>query len=377
MSSSHTGNVAPNIDLEEHKSVNGVNAKGVAAYGYDGTNLVPLKTDNTGALATTGGAGGTQYADGATQATPTGTVALGKDTSNVLKSLPLDAAGLLKVNVAAGGAGGGAVTVADGADVTLGAKADAKSTATDTTAITAMSVLKQISASVQAPPAQTANAGTNLNTSALAVESGGNLATLAAAVVNADATTDPTKVMVVAGESNDGTPQYHPLPEGTAGRSLIVEGFGGGTAVPVSLATNQPTLQSGSTTAVTQATGTNLHTVVDSGTITAVTSITNTVPTKEVKSATNGTATVAASATVVTLIASNANRLGATIYNDSASILYLKLGATASLTDFTVVLQALTSSVGGYYEVPFGFTGIITGIWSSASGNARVGELST
>lgn len=38
---------------------------------------------------------------------------------------------------------------ADGSIVTLGAKADAKSTATDTTSITAMSVWKQISASVQ------------------------------------------------------------------------------------------------------------------------------------------------------------------------------------------------------------------------------------
>lgn len=43
-----------------------------------------------------------------------------------------------------------ATTVADAANVTLGAKADAKSTATDTTPITAMSVWKQISASVQA-----------------------------------------------------------------------------------------------------------------------------------------------------------------------------------------------------------------------------------
>lgn len=50
---------------------------------------------------------------------------------------------------------------ADGADTTFGAKADAKSTATDTTAITAMQVLKQISASVQAPPSQAVtNAGT-------------------------------------------------------------------------------------------------------------------------------------------------------------------------------------------------------------------------
>jgi len=42
-----------------------------------------------------------------------------------------------------------ASTVADGANVTLGAKADPKSTATDTTPISAMSVWKQISASVQ------------------------------------------------------------------------------------------------------------------------------------------------------------------------------------------------------------------------------------
>jgi hypothetical protein len=42
-------------------------------------------------------------------------------------------------------------SISDGADVTLGAKADAKSTATDTTSITIMSVLKEISAMEQAP----------------------------------------------------------------------------------------------------------------------------------------------------------------------------------------------------------------------------------
>src|SRR6185436_8071380 len=61
-----------------------------------------------------------------------------------------------------------ACTVADGADVTFGAKADAKNTATDTTAISAMSVLKQISASVQAPPSQ---AVTNSGTFAVQVTS--------------------------------------------------------------------------------------------------------------------------------------------------------------------------------------------------------------
>jgi hypothetical protein len=52
-------------------------------------------------------------------------------------------------------------TYADGWNVTLGAKADDKSTATDTTAVTMMQVMKQISASVQAPPSQAVtNAGT-------------------------------------------------------------------------------------------------------------------------------------------------------------------------------------------------------------------------
>ena len=51
--------------------------------------------------------------------------------------------------------------VADGDLITLGAKADAKSTATDTTAITAMQVLKQISYSSQNPPSSAVtNAGT-------------------------------------------------------------------------------------------------------------------------------------------------------------------------------------------------------------------------
>jgi hypothetical protein len=55
-----------------------------------------------------------------------------------------------------GGGGGGAVTIADGADVTQGAKADAKATATDTTAVSMMSVMKQISYMAQYPVNATA-----------------------------------------------------------------------------------------------------------------------------------------------------------------------------------------------------------------------------
>lgn len=88
------------------------------------------------------------------------------------------------------------------------------------------------------------------------------------------------------------------------------------------------------------------------------------------RSGTGTASNVASSATVVTLLASNANRLGATVFNDSNQNLFLKLGSAASLTSFTVRLTP-----NGYYEVPYSYTGIITGIWSSANGNARVTEL--
>ena len=88
------------------------------------------------------------------------------------------------------------------------------------------------------------------------------------------------------------------------------------------------------------------------------------------RSSTGTSTTVASSATVVTLLAANTARLGATCYNESTVVLYLKLGATASITSYTVQMAA-----SSYYEVPFGYTGIITGLWASATGNARVGEL--
>jgi pyruvate dehydrogenase complex dehydrogenase (E1) component len=60
------------------------------------------------------------------------------------------------------------------------------------------------------------------------------------------------------------------------------------------------------------------------------------------------------------------------IYNDSNRSLYLKFGTTASATDFTVLLVA-----GAYYEVPFGFTGRLDGIWVAANGFARLTELTS
>lgn len=89
-------------------------------------------------------------------------------------------------------------------------------------------------------------------------------------------------------------------------------------------------------------------------------------------------ANVNSSASSVTLQAANAKRKGWCVHNDSTAILYVKFGATASATSYTVELAA-----GDFYELPtmLGgksgsgvYTGVIDGIWASANGAARVTE---
>ena len=81
---------------------------------------------------------------------------------------------------------------------------------------------------------------------------------------------------------------------------------------------------------------------------------------------------VAASATAVTLLAANANRTQAIVYNASTAVLRIKLGSAASATDYSYLLGA-----GDTYESPtdWVYTGIVTGIWDSATGAAQVTEI--
>lgn len=70
------------------------------------------------------------------------------------------------------------------------------------------------------------------------------------------------------------------------------------------------------------------------------------------------------------LLQYNPLRKGGTIYNDSAAILYLLLGVgTATSSNFTVQVPP-----NGYYELPFSYAGPVRGVWSSATGSARVTE---
>jgi len=85
-------------------------------------------------------------------------------------------------------------------------------------------------------------------------------------------------------------------------------------------------------------------------------------------------ANVASSATSVNLFPASTDTyaaldtLGRTIFNDSTQVLYVKYGATASASSYTVQIAA-----GGYYEFPRPiYAGQVDGIWASANGSARL-----
>ncbi|GAX46206.1 hypothetical protein NIES4075_72270 [Tolypothrix sp. NIES-4075] len=87
---------------------------------------------------------------------------------------------------------------------------------------------------------------------------------------------------------------------------------------------------------------------------------------------TSGAATpssVDASTTSVNLLAATSARKGATIWNNSTANLYVELGATATTSAFTAKVGA-----GGYYEIPFTYTGVISGIWDAVNGKALIRE---
>lgn len=86
--------------------------------------------------------------------------------------------------------------------------------------------------------------------------------------------------------------------------------------------------------------------------------------------ATGNLTSVSAATSSTTILASNAARKSFIVYNDSLNFLYLAFSGTSSTTAFSTKLQA-----GAQYTADTTlYTGIITGIWSAASGAARVTE---
>jgi hypothetical protein len=86
--------------------------------------------------------------------------------------------------------------------------------------------------------------------------------------------------------------------------------------------------------------------------------------------ASSATATVSSATSTTVLAAARRKREGMTIYNASTAILYVLLGEDGDSSTYTVPLAA-----NSYYEVPFGYTGVVSGAWASVNGSARVTEV--
>ena len=80
---------------------------------------------------------------------------------------------------------------------------------------------------------------------------------------------------------------------------------------------------------------------------------------------------VASSITTVNLIALNNSRKGLMMFNDSSSVCYVKLGATASTTSYTI--QMSPNSLYAM-DTPV-YSGVIDAIWTTANGFMRITEL--
>lgn len=80
---------------------------------------------------------------------------------------------------------------------------------------------------------------------------------------------------------------------------------------------------------------------------------------------------VSGTASSTAILSESKGRKGWSVFNDSSAILYLKFGTTASATSYTVKLEP-----GDFYESPeYYANGRVDGIWSSATGTARVTEI--
>lgn len=96
-------------------------------------------------------------------------------------------------------------------------------------------------------------------------------------------------------------------------------------------------------------------------------SITSFVPAYSVETYTS----VAATSSATTILAANASRKSASIFNNGTTDLYIKFGSSVSTSSFKFKLAP-----ADYFEMNYpAYTGIITGVWSgSPTGNSQITE---
>lgn len=74
-----------------------------------------------------------------------------------------------------------------------------------------------------------------------------------------------------------------------------------------------------------------------------------------------------AAATALTVLAANANRLGAIFQNDTGQTVLLRFGGTATANTYSVKVLN-----GAYYELPFRYTGLVSAFAAAASASPHL-----
>ncbi len=250
----------------------------------------------------------------------------------------------------------------------------------------------------------TANAGTNLNTSALALEAGGNIEEISDTTALNNGSL-PTRTVLVGGKHDSEIRSIAVDNNGhiilnTGGQQLKAD------SISVTIASDQDSIGSidNTTFAATQSGTWNLTNIT--GTIslptgaateskqdtgnTSLSNINTKLPASvgakastgslsvtQAYAATSTLANVSAATSSTTLLNANNARKTVVIVNDSTATLYINLNASvASTTNYSILLPPISSGIPSQLILKGeDYSGEIRGIWSAVNGAARITEV--
>ncbi len=182
--------------------------------------------------------------------------------------------------------------------------------------------------------------------------------------------TPPPGLAIMADAVNDidhgaGTAQYIKIMDGATGGTLKAGVTARGLSVDPGTVQVLGTIQSFGTT---QSLGTfqQFGTSQVLGSVQAV----GTTSTKEIVSTSNFGTRIAGTVGNLIVLQANPNRIGASFYVEMGSALFLKHGSLSGTFDYTVQITA-----GALYELPFNYSGTVSGIWQFASGTVQITEV--
>lgn len=264
-----------------------------------------------------------------------------------------------------------AVTIADAADVTLGAKADAKSAATDTTALTAMQILKEISFMEQNPASRAVTSAIAANFNATVVQglaANLNMTEASAAAIKTDVDKIPSQGQALAAGSMPVVLTAIQLaaltpPPAISGFALESSQLTGNTSIAGVKTNTDPLVAAGGGAYVRQDSNATIAKESGGNLANAATSLAS-LDTKTLAQSVASTTTtfIGAALNETTLLASNAARKGAQVCAASARLLLVKLGTGVDSRSFSRALQpGQCFDIGGGGDAIY--TGAITGIW--------------